>query len=240
MSVPVPAVLIALRPTARALPVRLPLGAVLASLVAVVVLRDVPAGGLLAGGFFLAAGVAPVLDDRAHATLDPSPTPRWVRQGLRLGLVLPALGACWLLLLGVARLVAPADAGVPVAVATWHWAGMVAVVLAASCVAHPLGVPSLDGSPGVAGLLGVLLGDAIVQRWWPKLGVFDLQDPAVSTRLQVRMTVLVVAAVLVVAMSVRDPATRWRGRYADRTQGRPTPIAEPLVIDSRPGVPQRT
>lgn len=206
MSVPVPATLLAVRPTARALPVGFSLSAAATALVAVIVLRNAANGALLASGFFLAAGAAPVLDDRAQATLNPSPTPRWVRRGVRLGLVLPAMTACWLLLLGIAQLIAPAGDGVPVALATWHCVGMVAVVLTVSCLAQVSAVASFDGSAGVAGLLGVLLGDAMVQRWWPKLSLFLLGDPVVSSRLQVGMGALVALAVLSLSITARDPA----------------------------------
>lgn len=155
---------------------------------------------------FLAIGAAPVFDDRAATTLDSSATPRWVRRGMRLGLVLPTLGCAWLLLLGVSGLLAPAGAEVPVALATWHWVGMVAVVLTISCVASVLATPTFDGGTGVAGLLGALVADAMAQRLWPKLGVFLLAEPAVTARLQLRMAGLVVMAALALTISARDPA----------------------------------
>lgn len=216
MSVAVPPALLALRPTARAFPARFFVGAALAALVAALVLRDAPGGALLASGFFLAAGASPVLDDRATATLDPSPTPRWVRRGLRLALVLPVLAGCWLVLLAAVRLLAPPTSSVPVAVATWRWVGMVAVVLIMACAAQALAAPVLDGSAGVAGLLAAVLGDALVQNVWPKVGVFMLAEPTASTTLRLRITALVVVAVVILVVSTRDRARRrprwWRTR----------------------------
>jgi len=198
--------ILALRPTAKVLPLRFAATASLVALGAVLVLRKTPGTSLVVAAIFLAAAVAPVLDDRAAAMLDSSTTPLWARRGVRLSLSLPTLGCAWLLLLATAVLLAPAGTEVPVALATWHWVGMIAVVLTASCVAGAVSTPTFDGSVGVAGLLGILLGDASVQRFWPKLGVFLLTEPAASTGLQVRMTGLVIVAILALAVTSRDPA----------------------------------
>jgi len=199
--------ILALRPTAKALPLRFAATATLIALGAALLLRNTPDTGLIVASIFLAAAVAPVLDDPAAATLDSSATPLWARRAVRLILSLPTLGCGWLLLLATAALLAPAGTEVPFAVATWHWIGMIAVVLTTSCVTAALTRPSFDGSTSVAGLLAVLLGDICIQRLWPKVGVFLLADPALSTQLQVRMTALVAVAILALAVSSRDPAT---------------------------------
>ncbi len=201
-----PVAVLALRPTARALPRRFTTAAALAALGSVLVLHRVPNSSLLGAGMFLAIGAAPVFDDRAATTLASSATPRWVQRGIRLGLVLPTLGCAWLLLLAVSGLLAPASAEVHFALATWHWVGMVAVVLTISCLASALDTPTFDGSAGVAGLLSVLVADVMALRLWPKLGVFLLAEPAVTGRLQLRMAGLVVMAALALAISARDPA----------------------------------
>jgi len=198
--------LLALRPTARALPVRFAATGALVALGSVVVLRNAPSNALLLAGVFLAAAAAPVLDDRAAPTLDSSATSRWARRSVRLGLSLPALAGTWLLLLATSELLAPAGVEVPASRATWQWMGMLAVVLTISCVAIAATAPTFDGSAGVGGLLCVLLADLTVQRLWPKLGVFRLGEPAMSTQLQLRMTALVAVAILTLAVFSRDPA----------------------------------
>jgi len=206
MLVTTPAVVAGLRPVAKALPRTFVAGAALAALASLVVLRSQPRGGLVTAGVLLACGLAPVLDDRAATTLEPSPTPRWVRRAMPLALTLPLLGLAWLALLAVAVVLAPAGTSVPLALSTWHWFGMICVVLIVSCSAGSLSVPSFDGSPAVAGLLGVLLGDSFLQQIWPKLGLFLLGEPDVSSRLQTRMVALGALAVLAFAISARDPA----------------------------------
>jgi len=218
---------------ARALPSGFAAVAGATALASVLLFRHSPANALLVAGVFLAAGTAPLLDDEAATIVASSPTPLWVRRGTRLAVALPTFAIVWLMLLSVAALLAPAGADVPFILVTWHWVGMLAVVLTVSCVATAVAVPAFDGSAGVAGLLGILAADVVVQRLWPRFGVFLLADPDVSTRLQVRMGGLVAVSALALAISGRDPSRRWSRTCSRDLRRSPSSRGGPRIDASR-------
>lgn len=152
----------------------------------------------------LAVASASALDDPTRPLLAAVPTPQWWRAALRMVVVVVPASLVW----AAALLWVAARTGgrVPGAALTLEAAGLMALVLAvAGGLARWRGTddPGLVAGPVVLGL-GVLL-----PRLPGRLAMAGLPGPGWDAA-HVRWSVLLVAAAVVLALSVRDPAQRVR------------------------------
>lgn len=201
-----------LRPTLRALRWQpLPAGVVLSCLLLwwkepgsaapATVLWEVRAVALL-----LAAGVAGALDDPTRATVSAVPAPLRFRSGVRLLLLVLPVAVSWGVL--VVWVDARVGGALPALALTVEAAAVTGVVLAVCAVlARWPGLPE----PGVAAgplLAGFAFGVPALPRW---TALAVPRGPGWEVA-HLRWSVLLLAALAALAVAVRDPAARLRGR----------------------------
>ena len=153
-------------------------------------------------GLLLAVGLAFALDDPCRLTVAGAPTPRWWRVAVQVLVALVPAGVVWLAVLGWATQRAGAD--LPVAALSLE-----AATLAALSLAGAAGLAGATGLPDPGAVVGpVLLVGGLLAAGLPE-PVALLVAPGPDWRAgHERWAVLLVAGLAVLALAVRDPASR--------------------------------
>jgi len=150
------------RPTARAISWRPVIWA--AVLAMIYVWKEAPGAYidyrvlvLRVAALLVCMGAVFVLDDGTEDTISHVPSPLLLRRALRVGLLLPLVGATWFLLIYLTGDVAPSDGGpVPVGDITLEATTLLATALAAACIAARLTSDRLGGVAAAPILLAVV------------------------------------------------------------------------------------
>ncbi|MGW0862605.1 ABC transporter [Streptomyces sp. NPDC002611] len=153
-----------------------------------------------------AVGLVFLLDDPARHTTSTVPTPRTVRTGLRVALVLPLMTAWWT----VALLLVPRDIRPPVADITLEAASAFALALTAAVIA----VRHTDLThPGPRLAAGLLTSAVLTLLFWPdRWALFvPVQDDRWAAAHD-RWAVVLAVALLVGVLGVGEPVRRWSWR----------------------------
>ncbi|MEU6353510.1 ABC transporter [Streptomyces sp. NPDC047072] len=169
---------------------------------------------LRAAALVFALGLAFLLDDPARHTTAPVPARRWVRAGLRVGLVLPVAALWWTAVLALV----PEQARPPVGAVTLEAAAVAALALAGAAVTLRFTDEPEPGPSVAAGLLTVAVVAPLLTpaRWSLLVAPGDPRWEASHTR----WAWLLAAAALVWAACEPEPLQR----RALRNGTRPRPV----------------
>lgn len=159
---------------------------------------------LRAVALLLAVGVAFALDDRTRSLLGAVPTPLWWRAAVRLLVVGAPAALVWLISLSWVG--ARSAGALPAAALSLEALTLAAVVTAlAGGLARWRAVPD----PGTVAAPVLLAVGLLLPQLPEHVGLAVLPGPGWDAA-HVRWSVLLAAAAVVLAVSLRDPAARWR------------------------------
>lgn len=159
---------------------------------------------LRAVALLLAAGAAFALDDRTRSLLGAVPTPLWWRAAVRLLVVGAPAALVWLISLSWAE--ARSAGSLPAAGLSLEALALAAVVTAiAGGLARWRAVPD----PGTVAAPVLLAAGFLLPQLPEPVGLAVLPGPGWDAA-HLRWSVLLATAAGVLAVSLRDPAARWR------------------------------
>lgn len=175
----------------------------------------------------LGAWLCLLFEDRAFELTRPSPTPLWLRRGVRVAIALPPVAAAWLAVTWIGPLTGPTAPMAEMAIAT----GVAALACAATATRAVS--PERSGVPAAGALIGIvlLLPIALALVLDRPVGV-DPAHPPLGTALTYWASVTVGSLVLLVAAH-RDPARRPLRRWPRRRRSAAGVVPAPAVVPAR-------